>query len=204
MLGACTVQVVVTDGITIGRPTCAQPRCPGALLTKSHRFCKYHRDLENVCSIVGCSQRVDEGYKTCSNELHRELESVHRQRNKAAFQLQKRKERARAAHPVSAEAEEVELDELNEREDGVELDVELVDTGVEHENGQLLNEDGRHPESRQNTTRLRGQFGRKRSHNEQILIYPCGVIAARETFLNAEAIPSVAVCMSVSDLRQSC
>ncbi|THG92456.1 hypothetical protein EW026_g8455 [Hermanssonia centrifuga] len=40
--------------------------------------------------------------------------------------------------------------------------------------------------------RIRAQFGRKRTHNEQIIVAPCGVIIARATFYGAEAIHSVA------------
>ena len=41
--------------------------------------------------------------------------------------------------------------------------------------------------------RCRAQFGRKRTHNEQILVCPCGFIVSRATFFNAEAISSLAV-----------
>ena len=42
-------------------------------------------------------------------------------------------------------------------------------------------------------TKVRAQFGRKRTHNEEIIVAPCGVIIARATFYGAEAISSVAV-----------
>jgi len=41
--------------------------------------------------------------------------------------------------------------------------------------------------------KLRAQFGRKRTHNEQIIVAPCGIILARETFYGAEAVPTVVV-----------
>ena len=40
---------------------------------------------------------------------------------------------------------------------------------------------------------LRAQFGRKRTHNEQLIVAPCGIIVARETFYHAEAVHSVVV-----------
>jgi hypothetical protein len=40
---------------------------------------------------------------------------------------------------------------------------------------------------------LKAQFGRRRTHNEQLFVAPCGIILARETFYNAEAIGSVIV-----------
>lgn len=47
--------------------------------------------------------------------------------------------------------------------------------------------------ARQPGAKIRAVFGRKRTHNEQILVAPCGVIIARDTFYNAESIPSIAV-----------
>lgn len=43
------------------------------------------------------------------------------------------------------------------------------------------------------TKKIRARFGRTRTHTEQILVAPCGMIIARETFYFAEAIPSVVV-----------
>jgi len=42
-------------------------------------------------------------------------------------------------------------------------------------------------------TKLKAQFGRKRTHNEQVIVAPCGMIIARETFYGAEAVSSVVV-----------
>ena len=41
--------------------------------------------------------------------------------------------------------------------------------------------------------KLRVQFGRKRTHNEQLFVAPCGVIVARETFYHSEAPSAVVV-----------
>ena len=45
--------------------------------------------------------------------------------------------------------------------------------------------------------KLTARFGRRRTHNEQILVAPCGMILARETFYGAEAISSCAVCLNL-------
>ena len=37
------------------------------------------------------------------------------------------------------------------------------------------------------------QFGRQRTHNEQVIVAPCGMIIARETFYGAEAVSTVVV-----------
>lgn len=41
--------------------------------------------------------------------------------------------------------------------------------------------------------KVHAQFGRKRTHNEQIIVTPCGMIIARETFYGAEAVGTVVV-----------
>jgi hypothetical protein len=41
-------------------------------------------------------------------------------------------------------------------------------------------------------------FGGVRTHNEQILVRPCGVICSRATFYNAEAVSNVLVRLSSS------
>ena len=41
--------------------------------------------------------------------------------------------------------------------------------------------------------KLKAQFGRRRTHSEQLLVRPCGVIVARATFFGAEAVSNVLV-----------
>jgi len=41
--------------------------------------------------------------------------------------------------------------------------------------------------------KLRVQFGRKYTHNEQLFVAPCGVIVAQETFYHSEAPSAVVV-----------
>ena len=40
---------------------------------------------------------------------------------------------------------------------------------------------------------VKANFGRKRTHNEQVLVTPCGIILARKTFYGTEAILSCMV-----------
>jgi hypothetical protein len=42
---------------------------------------------------------------------------------------------------------------------------------------------------------FKAQLGRRWTHNEQLIVRPCGIIIARATFFGAEAVSSVAVCM---------
>ena len=48
--------------------------------------------------------------------------------------------------------------------------------------------------------KIRAQFGRLWTHNEQILVAPCGMIIARETFYHAESITAVVVRAIYSSL----
>ncbi|KAF6740950.1 hypothetical protein DFP72DRAFT_836362 [Ephemerocybe angulata] len=50
---------------------------------------------------------------------------------------------------------------------------------------------------------IKAVFGRRRTHNEQLLVNPCGVIVARETFYNAETIPSSVEFIKRTYLRRN-
>jgi hypothetical protein len=41
---------------------------------------------------------------------------------------------------------------------------------------------------------FKAQFGRRRTHNEQTLVRPCGIIYARATMFGAEAVSNFLVC----------
>jgi hypothetical protein len=41
--------------------------------------------------------------------------------------------------------------------------------------------------------KIRALFGRRRTHNEQIMVRPCGIIVARQTFFGSETIPQTVV-----------
>lgn len=40
---------------------------------------------------------------------------------------------------------------------------------------------------------VQAQFGRRQTHNEQIIVMPCGMIVAQETFYGAEGVGSVII-----------
>jgi hypothetical protein len=49
--------------------------------------------------------------------------------------------------------------------------------------------------SEHGNTKIKALFHRRRTHNEQTLVQPCGVIFARATFYGAEAVSNVLVCL---------
>ena len=111
---------------------------------------------------------------------HIEAERIYLQRSQARFQLKDRLERARVAHPSDSIAEERTLDDVVD--DEVEQDIEVA---------AAIQNDVRDSNSRRK--KLRAQFGQKRTHNEQLIVAPCGIILARQTFYGAEGVSSVAV-----------
>jgi len=116
--------------------------------------------------------------------------------------------RARMAHPKNGEAQDVPLSEVIEKEIGeIEETYEVIGDRVmpgeadtmthtaqalaSLETVDLTPAQGRNLGKK--SKKMRAQFGRMRTHNEQILVAPCGIIIARETFYFSEAIPSVVV-----------
>jgi hypothetical protein len=102
--------------------------------------------------------------------------------------LKERLRRAQVAHPNDSVAEEVEMSTI------VDDEAEL-DFNIDGEGRILPEDDTPAGSSKTPTKRLRAQFGRARTHTEQIIVAPCGMILARETFYGAEAVSSVVVCV---------
>jgi hypothetical protein len=173
-----TVSAVVIDGVTVGRPCCGVHNCKNPLPTNRHRFCIEHEELKNICAIVDCEQPITAGKRTCADPLHQDVERIHTERGQAQFQLKERLKRARVAHPNDTLATEAMPED---DEDEEEFDVPAT---PENPGGPKLK-------------KVRAQFGRKRTHNEQIIVAPCGIILARETFYGAESIPSVVVSILI-------
>ncbi|KAF8074791.1 hypothetical protein FPV67DRAFT_1408151 [Lyophyllum atratum] len=180
------VWVVVIDGVTVGHPCCGVHNCQEPLSNNRHRFCPKDSHLGSICAIVGCSRMVQTGSLACPELEHQQIEALHRERGQAQFQLRERLQRARVAHPNDSIATEISTQDIEPVEEEVfEVDKQGAVRPVE-EMG--TNARGvRVPQKR----KIRAQFGRKRTHNEQIIVAPCGMIIARETFYGAEGVGSV-------------
>jgi hypothetical protein len=196
------VSVVVIDGVTLGHPCCGEPNCKIPLENNHHRFCPTHNSLNQQCAIIGCFSPAVSGKKTCSVPDHQAVERVHSDRGQARFQLKERLRRAQIAHPRDALPVEgvVDISELIEdanmddnftsNHKGGQLHVIYSNTSKLTFNHKGLFIPAENPVGKKS---LRAQFGRKRTHNEQLFVAPCGMIIARETFFHAEAIYSVIV-----------
>ncbi|KDR69492.1 hypothetical protein GALMADRAFT_77432, partial [Galerina marginata CBS 339.88] len=151
------VSSVVTDGITIGRPTCSVHDCTNPLPNVRHHYCGPHHGLSKLCAVVKCDKEVEEGFRTCPFEDHRKIELYQYQKGKAMFQLKKRLERVKGP--------------------GVDDDKELALTLEGTCDGK--------PET--GNRNVQARFGRRWTHNEQLCVASCGVILGRATFYGSEA-----------------
>lgn len=114
------------------------------------------------------------------------------ERGQSRFQLQERLTRARVAHPNDSLGREfTNISEL--------ADIDEDNEEFELLTGQMTSMQSNHTSGLANSPKkkIRAQFGRKRTHNEQIIVAPCGIIMARETFFGAEAVSSVVVSASL-------
>ncbi|KAJ7176348.1 hypothetical protein C8R43DRAFT_1084702 [Mycena crocata] len=185
------VQAIISDGLAMGHIHCQSPHCTVQLANNRDRFCPTHKVLEKICSIVGCDRAVVPGTKSCDISQHSSMEKLHYERGKAAFTLHDRLQRHRIAHPNSdadaevKDEEDMEWFEMAEggnvrvRREGNPGSVGVTDDACEAAKSDTGNR------------KFKALFGRCRTHNEQILVWPCGVIFARATFYHAEAVSNV-------------
>ncbi|KAI0739265.1 hypothetical protein C8Q80DRAFT_1112653, partial [Daedaleopsis nitida] len=157
----------VMDGIAIGRPCCNVHDCKNPLPSQRARFCQEHASKANICVVIGCDAHVSPGYQTCPEPSHRTLEDP--TNRSSLFVLRRRLERLRTHTAVN--------DDLEEGDEGVTEEMIEVD------------EDGECP-SKPDTgnARVRARFGRRRTHNEQLVVATCGVILGRATMFGSEGI----------------
>jgi hypothetical protein len=135
------------------------------------------------------------------------MERLHFERGRAAFTLRDRLQKHRLAHPdVSADddmpAEEGE--EEDDREEWFELDGDGV--RIHHDpNGGSIGVDDSVPceasKSDSGNRKYKALWSRSRTHNEQLLVWPCGVMAQRATLYNAEAVSNVLVSLFAHHCR---
>jgi len=192
-----SVWVAVMDGITSGHNCCAVHNCQIPLTTSRDRYCVTHRGLSNICAIKNCNEPVLEGKRTCIHPEHQNVERVYILQGQSRVQLQEKLKRQRVSHPNDGIAKEVEIGELIDDDiEEEEFEVDGQDPNLVHGVNEGVSDlRGTSPPQTGSPTkkRISAQFGRRRTHNEQILVAPCGMILACETFYGAEAIATCAV-----------
>lgn len=166
------IQAAICDGHTIGHPCCAVHDCKDDLLNHHGRFCAPHNDLNLQCSVTECLSPVETGFRTCSLPDHRALEDAYLEKGTSLFKLQQRLDKVTSGNAAKSQGGD--------------------DSGMVE-----LECDGK-PEV--GNRKLKAYFGRRRTHNEQIIMRPCGVILSRATFYGSEAVSSVNVSLTSSGL----
>ena len=124
---------------------------------------------------------------TCDEPQHQEAERIHQERGQSQFQLHGRLQRARDVHrarPTHGRAL-AQLTSLENTEESFAVDDE----------NEQSNLDSTAPASVPLSVcpKIHARFTCSRTHNEQVVIAPCGIILGRDTMFGAEGIASVAV-----------
>lgn len=81
------VSVVVIDDITVGHPCCGVRHYSEPLKSNHDCFCQGHSARNTICAVEGCEAPCETAHSTCTDPSHRRLETEHKQRDKAMFQL---------------------------------------------------------------------------------------------------------------------
>ena len=130
------------------------------------------------------------------------MERLKKARGKAAFTLKDRLQHAQASYPASAipTSDEPDTQDVEEHKEWFEVDgkdIHLFNAPissirvVDHIN----DTEAPCPSKKSETgnTKIKAQFGRHRTHNEQTLVHPCGIIFSRATVFGAEAVSNFLV-----------
>ena len=187
--GAKKISVVVIDGVTIGHPCCAIHNCHVPLSNNRHRYCDNHIDNQNIYGIVGCSEKVAPNKRTCLIAEHQTIEKVHSERTIPATRTPQTGTRC-----------------SSKRFNRWICQWRLWTCRCRQWRGvwaRFFHSQASHTSSDptvKRKNRRRVQFGRKRTHNEQVIVTPCGMIIACETFFGAEAVSSMVVWFFLSSL----
>ena len=150
--------------------------------------------------------------KTCSLPLHQQIEKRHGERSTGSFLYRERLQHAQVSQPVDSFSQSRHVPEQDIQEDiesyttardlngssrivfSVQKNPSSV--GVTDKDSQSASTPPIPCPSKSsagNQPTFKAQFGRRRTHNEQTLVRPCGVIFARATMFGAEAVSNFLV-----------
>ncbi|KAF8585112.1 hypothetical protein K439DRAFT_1616199 [Ramaria rubella] len=164
--GPVKLQGAASDGIMISHPCCAIHDCKIPLVNASWDvYCPAHLGYESKCAVTVSS--------------HWALEVAYHKKGSAFFQLHDRIPGVWVGSPeksITGGSRDGEYAMMVEAED------------IAGANPVVLECDEK---AVQGNHKLHAQFRQWRTHNEQLIIRPCGVIVSRTTFFGSEAISSV-------------
>ena len=203
-------EVVVTDGVTVGRPCCGVPHCKNPLASTRHRFCSAdpsHKCLETTCAVDGCPMPVVRDDKTgklrksCGDPLHLKMEDANAALSRSGKSKTQRMKTTKLNDALAAAS--FNDDSCADEE---ALPIQDVDEWYEHdtstgsihlEQASVTSSTRIIPEacpSKAEVPKLKAIFFQKRTNNEQLFIRPCGIISGRGTMYHHEAVSNVLVC----------
>ncbi|KAF8834036.1 hypothetical protein BDN67DRAFT_915756, partial [Paxillus ammoniavirescens] len=160
----------VIDGVSVSRPCCSVHNCFNELQTPQDRFCFAHLSLEMQCAVIGCSNPVWTGSLMCCNPNHEAAEVQHTVQGQSRFQLQEQ-----LAHACAIRDHTTQSSPPRPGDDSSGEDLEPAQNGTAQQH-----------------RRIRAHFGRSYTHCEELVVSPCGMIHAHETFYGAEGVGSIA------------
>ncbi|KDR71534.1 hypothetical protein GALMADRAFT_143796 [Galerina marginata CBS 339.88] len=145
--------------------------------------------------------------KSCSNPEHKEFERKNKEKGATNFILKVRFRHTQASQPVDtlstqqidhvddAEETTIEWFEVDDNTNTVRLRSRANPGTVGTEDASVPPPDPCPSKSAAENRVAKAQFSRKRTHNEQTLVRPCGIIYARATIFGAEAVSNFLVCL---------
>ena len=185
----------------LGHPCCAVFWCMEPLPNNKHWFCATHENLDSICAIVECNMPIVIGTKSCIRADHQEMECLYYQEGQSNMTLEDRLRKHRMGNTTDAHPSSHNIDnDLDDVEQWYELDCNgFVQMHSSKSAGSVGVCDDVPCEATKTETgnkKIKAQYGRRRTHNEQTLVHPCGVIFAQATSFGAEAVSNVLVCFS--------
>ncbi|KAG2138183.1 hypothetical protein BD769DRAFT_1637946 [Suillus cothurnatus] len=206
---------IVTDGVTIGGPCCAIPRCKNPLTTNHRRYCLEHQNLEGVCAVEGCGWAVTSDPKTgklqkaCNDPIHVKMEAANMKSSCSGKSRTQRNKIVKlndamesSMHDLIDEVKSIPLqdtDEWYEHEIATGA-VCLVQASVTTSTGvsdlapnEPYNHDNSVPacSGKDAPVKLKAVFHRQCMNNERLIVRPCGIISGRGTMYHHQAVSNV-------------
>ncbi|KAF6765823.1 hypothetical protein DFP72DRAFT_798441 [Ephemerocybe angulata] len=160
-IGGKKTSVVVIDGVTLGHPCCTYYNCKTALPKTSHRWCSEHFLTEGGKCVL------DDCEEPKVAGMRTCSDPTHAEME-VLYRL-----RGQARFLLQKQLRETRAADHSASSPPTDVAVEGT------------------PDDLEAASEPKAGFGRRRTHNEQILVAPCGIIIARETFFGAEGVGAV-------------
>lgn len=194
------IRAVVTDGICVGHRCCSASKdqlarlaklkgdpppdgpCKNKLRKVRDRFCPEHdKTLRNICHAQPCNRPLLPGKITCDDPSHMAVGHEYEERRTAIFALTgylnppgSQLSSDPTVHLDPQTGELVGLEDIRHIDEAERVHERVRDGGESNPKVCLSN---------------------RHTHNDQLILCPCGVISARETFYYAESPSAVVVSL---------